>query len=185
MAKRSRLGRVSNERSRGIGERIGHTMTLLNGMVIGAGIMYVFDPQRGAARRSYARDKLIRGANAAGCFLRKRGKDLGNRAWGSVAEVFATVKDSSIEIPDYKLEQRVRAQLGHVLSHPSGVVVLAHDGVVTISGPVLRGEGEKIRERLAKTRGVRECIVEVREHDAKDVPSLQGVSRSEQRLGAR
>src|SRR5205823_5323455 len=58
--KRSRLGYVSHERRAGIGERIGHTMTLVNGMVIGAGIMYVFDPQRGATRRSYARDKLIR-----------------------------------------------------------------------------------------------------------------------------
>ena len=182
---RSRIRHVSHERHAGIGERIGHTMTLVNGMVIGAGIMYAFDPQRGAARRSYARDKLIRGANATGCFLRKRGQDVANRAWGSVAEVFATVKDSNIEIPDYKLEQRVRAQLGHVLSHPGGIEVLAHDGVVTISGPVLRGEEQKIRERLAKTRGVRECILQVREHEEKDVPSLQGVSKSEQRVGTR
>jgi hypothetical protein len=48
---------------------------------------------------------------------------------------------------------------------------------------VLRGEAEKIRERMAKTRGVRNCILQVREHEQKDVPSLQGVSRSERRFG--
>lgn len=142
-------------------ERMGHTLTLLNGMIIGAMVMYVFDEHRGAKRRAYARDKLIRAGHLVGRTIKKRGRDLMHRTLGAMAEVRSSIRDRSAEIPDDILVDRVRSQLGHVVSHPGLLEVSARDGCVLVRGQVLRNELDKIKARLAKTRGVRECRLEL------------------------
>jgi osmotically-inducible protein OsmY len=83
------------------------------------------------------------------------------------------------QIPDETLRQRVRAQLGHVVSHPGSIEVEVGNHIVNIRGPVLRGERWKIEQRLAKTRGVKECRIEVTEHEpGTNIPGLQGQSRT-------
>jgi hypothetical protein len=166
-------------KDRGIIDRLERDMTLLSGMAIGAMAMYMLDPQRGAARRSYARDKLVRAGHELALHANRRARDLANRAWGQVAEWSAALKDNMQQIPDETLRQRVRAQLGHVVSHPGSLEIDIRDGIAHISGPVLRGERSKIEGRLAKTRGVKECRIEVTEHEpGSDIPGLQGQSRT-------
>jgi hypothetical protein len=145
-------------------ERIDHTLTLLNGMIIGAMILYVFDEHRGAKRRAYARDKLIRTGHVLGRMIRKRSLDLMNRTVGSLAEIRSSIRDRTADIPDDILVDRVRSQLGHVVSHPGLLEVVARDGCVCVKGPVLRTEVDKIQNRLAKTRGVRDCRLELEPH---------------------
>jgi hypothetical protein len=159
-------------------ERVDHSLTLLSGIALGAGLMYIFDERSGGRRRALMRDKVIHFANDWSWRGRQRIRDLSNRAVGSIAELRSGMRDRMAEIPDYVLHDRVRAQLGHVVSHPGSLEIEARDGAVNVRGPVLSGEEEKIRHRLSGTRGVREFHVEVTTHaDAGSIPGLQGRAR--------
>ena len=153
-------------------ERLDYTVTLVSGMIIGATIMYIFDEHRGAKRRAYARDKIARAAHRLGLEARKRGRDLLNRGFGSVAELGSGLRDRMRSLPDDQLVDRVRSQLGHVVSHSGLLQVYAKNGCVTVSGPVLEREIEKIRGRMKKIRGVKECRVQVEPHA--DLDRLSG-----------
>jgi hypothetical protein len=157
-------------------ERMDHSLTLLNGMIIGAMIMYVFDEHRGAKRRAHARDKLIRAGNLLGRVIRKRSRDLMHRFIGSVAEIRSSVRDRSADVPDDILVDRVRSQLGHVVSHPGLLEVRARDGCVSVRGPVLDSEVKKIHHRLWKIRGVRDCRLEL--EPRADLDQVAGSRRS-------
>jgi hypothetical protein len=160
------------------GERIGQTFVFLGGIGLGAGLLFILDPQAGAARRAWVRDRLGSGVRSFGRFLDKRVRDLRNRAQGRVAELRA----SGEQVDDAVLVERVRAQIGHVLSHPGAIEIVASDGFVIIRGPVLEGEREKIEHRLGETRGVRDYRLDVESHPtAEGVSSLQGESRSQRR----
>lgn len=154
--------------------------TMVSGMILGATAMYIFDPQQGRRRRAQARDKVAHGAHLLGRWLNRQARDMGNRAIGRVAELRSNLWDNARDIDDDTLISRVRAQLGHVVAHPGSLQIRAREGVVTIGGPVLSHEVHKIRDRISKTRGVRECRLEVDEHESRgNIPGLQGVSRSE------
>lgn len=161
-------------------ERIGHLFALIGALGLGAGLAYILDPQQGGARRARLRDKMNRGLRHSGRFFDKRVRDLRNRAQGRVAELRASTREQQID--NDLLTERVRAQLGHVLSDPGSIDIIVHGGVVTVRGPVLEGEAEKIRQRLSETRGVREFRIEVATHpSAEGIPGLQGESRSQRR----
>jgi hypothetical protein len=153
-----------------IRERIEHSFTLLSGMAIGAAVMYVFDEHRGAARRAYARDKVIRAGHRVGRSLNRQGRNLLHRALGSVAELHSKIRDRR-GITDDQLVRRVRSQLGHVVSHIGLVDVEAFDGNVRVSGPVLPTEIDNIRHRVEKTRGVKQCDLHVEPRNDLDVIS--------------
>ncbi|HWG86988.1 MAG TPA: hypothetical protein VN679_04335 [Candidatus Acidoferrales bacterium] len=84
-------------------ERFDHTVTLMSGMIIGATAMYIFDANRGARRRAYARDRLIHAGHRMGRGLRKRSRDWVNRALGAVAELRSSIKDRIAAVPDDQL----------------------------------------------------------------------------------
>jgi hypothetical protein len=159
-------------------ERIDHTLTLVSGMVIGATIMYAFDEHRGAKRRAMVRDKLVHAGHLLGHAIKKHGRDLLNRAGGQLAELRSTVRDRTGSISDDQLVSRVRAQLGHVLTHAGLLEILAEDGMVTVRGPVLHREVEKIRDRMNKIRGVKRYTLEVDPHETLEhVWGVRGVAQ--------
>lgn len=159
-------------------ERFDHTITLVSGMIIGATAMYIFDANRGARRRANARDRMIHAGNLLGRGVRKRSRDWVNRALGSVAELRSSIKDRMSTVPDDQLVDRVRSQLGHVVSHSGLLRVEAREGCVLVSGPVLAGEGEKIKKRLAETRGVKQCVLDVEPHASlEQISGQQGSPR--------
>jgi hypothetical protein len=57
-------------------------LSLLAGMGLGAGLMYLFDPQQGRRRRALARDKAVSLAHQAQDAAEAVAKDLRNRAQG-------------------------------------------------------------------------------------------------------
>ena len=65
----------------------GRTAALLAGCGIGAALMYMLDPGRGARRRALARDKALKYARVAGERFGKKSRDLKNRARGVAAQV--------------------------------------------------------------------------------------------------
>jgi hypothetical protein len=58
---------------------------LLVGMALGAGLMYVLDPEGGRRRRALMRDKAYSWANDARGLAEKKARHLGNQARGVMA----------------------------------------------------------------------------------------------------
>jgi hypothetical protein len=134
-------------------------MGLLGSMGIGAGVMFLLDPDRGRRRRALVRDQAIavnrrlRDTTAAAL------EDAGNRARGTVAEARRLWQTEPVA--DDVLVERVRARLGLVCERPGDVVVEAHDGRVTLRGAVTDDEYDRLLRRVRWTPGVKEIAHEL------------------------
>jgi hypothetical protein len=127
-------------------------LTAIGCCALGAGLMYVIDPQRGRSRRAWLRDKTRSFFRRTGRSMYHGGKDLANRAYGTMHEAgkFWQGSDSSSN-----LEQRVRSQLGRMTSRPRLVEVMCDDnGSVTLSGYVLDREAASLISNLESIPGV-------------------------------
>src|SRR5437762_8684287 len=144
------------------GPRVGNGAMFLAGCGVGAFTMYLLDPGRGAWRRSHIRDKFIRAGHVLADRADKQARNVANHVRGTIYEARAKLRNRSLS--DEVLTQRVRAQLGHVVSHPGSLDVRVEDGCVIVSGPVLAGELAKIQDRLEETRGVCDFDLQVTEH---------------------
>jgi hypothetical protein len=160
-------------------------LTLLGGVGLGAGLMYLLDPDGGRRRRALARDKAVHGLKVGGKALRRTSVDVGNRTRGLVAGAASHLRKGSAD--DQKLEGRVRSKLGRHLSHPSALQVQCQDGLVILSGPVLASELDKVLDKVQKIKGVQEVESRLEVHEsAENVSSLQGESSNgSRRLSAR
>jgi hypothetical protein len=140
---------------------------------LGAGLMYFLDPDRGVRRRKLVEDKVVHARHVSGETAQKTARDLRNRARGTaVAAGHRLARD---EADDRVIEERVRAELGRVVSHPSAIEVLAEDGRVTLAGPVLAREGDRLIRRVRRVRGVRGVEDRLEQHEtAEGIPALQG-----------
>ena len=96
-----------------------------SGAAVGAGVMALLDPGRGAYRRALIRDQIFRASHKTADGLDALSRDVGNRARGAVAEARNTMRPDHVDAR--KLEERVRAELGRVVSHPRAIDVMASD----------------------------------------------------------
>jgi hypothetical protein len=79
------------------------------------------------------------------------------------------------EAGDPVVAERVRAILGQWVSHPGAIEVASQDGVVTLTGDVLRAEADGLRRAVPRVRGVQRLEDRLEVHDTADgVPALQG-----------
>jgi uncharacterized membrane protein len=148
-------------------------VAMIVGAGVGAGLMYLYDPQMGRRRRALARDKLIHATHRIDGAVDVTSRDLTNRAVGLWAEMRSCVVRK--EVGDEVLAERVRSELGGLVSHPSAIEVQAEQGHVTLSGPVLRDEVNSLLKRVASVRGVRDVENHLNVHDEpRNVPGLQG-----------
>jgi len=146
---------------------------LLGGLGLGAALMYVLDPERGKRRRALVRDKAVRVTKKAGNSLGARSRDWKNRAKGVAAEVRSLARKE--EVSDPVLEERVRAEIGRVVSTPGVIEVSSTAGVVTLSGAVLAGEVDDLISAVRGVAGVEDVENRLEMHTtADDVPALQG-----------
>lgn len=142
-------------------------------ILTGVGLMYVLDPERGARRRAILRDKLARGVDAAKDGASTTARDLRNRARGMIAEV-RTLADRT-PVSDDVLAERVRSQLGRAVAHPGSIDVTVRAGRVTVAGPILAREVDRLLSCISRVRGVQEVENRLEVHkQAGDVPGLQG-----------
>jgi uncharacterized membrane protein len=140
---------------------------------LGAGLMYLFDPDRGNRRRAQMRNKVRHVANKTNDAIGKTSRDVANRVSGIVAEAGSlfTCGDASDEV----LAARVRTKLGRLVSHPSSIEVAVKNGEVVLSGPVLAKEVDGLIKKVAKIRGVTGVESRLEAHEqAGNVPGLQG-----------
>jgi uncharacterized membrane protein len=151
------------------------TLGVISGAAIGAGLMYLADPDRGSRRRSGVRDQVVHGLRSFGSVVDKGIRDLRNRARGTAAETWGAVKPDHVW--DEVLVDRVRAKIGRSISHPSAIEVTAKHGRIILSGPVLESEADDLIDAAYSVRGVRDVESRVETHrTSEDVPGLQGHS---------
>ncbi|WP_437931372.1 SRPBCC family protein [Sorangium sp. So ce291] len=154
---------------------LGDAAAVAAALGIGAGLMYTLDPDRGARRRSSARDKAVSLAHRTSAFLDKSARDLRNRSRGVIADTGAIFLQEAV--PDAVLADRVRAKLGRAVSHPHAIDVEVLDGCVTLRGPVLAQEVDGLLAAVSGVNGVRRMSSALAVHpSAEGIPSLQGAS---------
>lgn len=126
---------------------------LVGSLLAGAGLMYLFDPDRGVRRRALVRDHATSARRRATRTLQTTLEDARNRAAGTFAE--AQQRWHGEDVPDAVLAERVRARLGLVCSAPTAIDVTAHEGCITLRGSVLRSELAPVVRAAKWARGVR------------------------------
>lgn len=155
---------------------LGSWIGFLGGLGAGAGAAYYLDPDRGRARRVQLRDRSKRALRDQGRLADKGARDLEHRAAGLVARTRASWRRE--QVSDDQLVQRVRSVMGHHVTHPGSIDVVARDGHVTLSGPVFRGEVERLVRRVSRVPGVVGVETHLEQHDSdENVPGLQGRGR--------
>ena len=151
-------------------------IVLLSGIGVGAGLMYVFDPDRGGRRRALMRDKVESAANKVTDYAEKMSRDIRNRAQGLAAETAAIFNDG--EIQDDVLVERVRAEMGRVPVHHGALKVTAAKGIVTLSGEALASELPPLMAAIRNVRGVKDVVSELNVHgENEETSGLQGSLR--------
>jgi uncharacterized membrane protein len=149
---------------------------LLTGASLGAGLMYLFDPDRGNRRRSLMRDQfrhaLSKSSRAADCTLR----DMQHRIYGTAAELRGLVRHD--DASDDVLVSRVRSKMGRYVTHPSSIEVAAHNGLVTLRGPILAREVDELLGAVQSVRGVRDVVNQLEVHESPgNISALQGAGQ--------
>jgi hypothetical protein len=151
-------------------------LRLLTTAAAGAGFMYMLDPDRGRRRRALMRDQLVRAAHRTGDAVDATSRDVGNRARGVVAELRSRLVN--VEVSDGVLHERVRARIGAVIGHAGAIEAAVIDGRVSLRGPVLADDVDRLVRRVRSVPGVREVINQLDVHDEPGgVPGLQGRPR--------
>jgi uncharacterized membrane protein len=147
--------------------------TFLQGLGLGAGLMYLFDPDRGKRRRALLRDQTIHTVNKAEHNLEAACRDIAHRANGVMCEMTSMFRPD--EVSDRVLVERVRSKLGRYCSHPGAIQVAAHDGCVTLAGPILAHEADECLAALCRVRGVGDVEDRLDRHEHADgISALQG-----------
>lgn len=136
------------------------------GAGLGAGLMYLLDPQGGRRRRALARDKTVSALKTGGNTALKTGKNLGNRTKGLVHEAGSLLHRGG-EVDDHVLCDRVRSKIGRIASHPSNIEVTSLDGRVKLLGSVPVSEADQLLATVAKVKGVKDvdCQLQFLEND--------------------
>jgi hypothetical protein len=146
----------------------------VTGAGLAAGLMYLLDPDGGRRRRALARDKLASALAQSEDALGATGRDMANRARDVIARARTAVRGER-DTPDPVVAERVRAKLGHHVSHPGSIEVVVAGGRVILAGPVLVGEVDDLVRAVQRVRGVRDVESRLEVHQGPDdAPGLQG-----------
>jgi hypothetical protein len=149
-------------------------LPLTSWVALGAGLMYLLDPDGGKRRRALVRDKIFHFARVGRLGADRARRDLANRAHGFRARI-ETHTHHEEQVLDEILIERVRSKMGVFVSHPHAVEVHVEDGVVILSGPILRREAPEFVRRVRHMAGVREVVDRLDRHSPVDnVSALQG-----------
>jgi hypothetical protein len=127
-------------------------LTVLGSAGLGAGLMFLLDPDMGTRRRAILRDKFISFTRLAAWAADKTSRDLKNRIYGTVASAKSRFTDTPVS--NDVLVERVRSQLGRAVSHPHAIQVTAKDGELTLSGEILSEDVSELIRTVSAVKGV-------------------------------
>jgi hypothetical protein len=108
---------------------------LLGGMALGAGLMYLVDSGLKICRRTQRREPAEHAP--------------------------ISMVPGRPRVPDWVLAERARLEMWRTLAHPDSVQVFARDGCVSLWGPALAEEPEKLRAKLEKLPGLRKLDLQL------------------------
>jgi hypothetical protein len=146
--------------------------SILVAAAAGALATYFFDPEQGRRRRAVTRDRLASGMNRAAGAGQSLAQDLRHRTRGLAAGV--RQRTTRAPVPDDVLAERVRAAMGHSVSHAS-IDVQVFQGEVTLRGPILETEVGALQQAVRAVPGVRGVVDRLEPHSAPGkIPGLQG-----------
>ncbi len=114
--------------------------------------MYMFDPERGKRRRTHLRDQTMHAVRSTRKALERAAYDARNHTRGLIAKVSS--KLCCEEVSDEMLVERVRSKMGHVISEPKNVEVMADAGSVVLRGTVSEDEAKRLVQSVSHVRGV-------------------------------
>lgn len=144
---------------------------------LGAGLMYVLDPDRGKRRRALLVDQAAHAFRTAEDAAGKTARDSRNRFQGLLHSIGALTRGSDV-VPDDILEARIRSKVGGLVRHPKALEISARRGRVTLSGPILADEADDVVGCILGLRGVRHIDNKLDiHHRGESVPALQGEGR--------
>jgi uncharacterized membrane protein len=153
------------------------TGRILGSFGLGALVMYLLDPRSGRRRRAVMRDGVSHAVHVERNMMGKATRDLENRVHGVVEQV---KHPPPADVPGEVLVGRVRAAVGRAVSHPTAIEVAAHDGEVTLAGPVLASEARGALAHVAAVPGVESIVDRLARYATPGaVPGLQGGRRSQ------
>ena len=154
-----------------------NALSVIGGVTAGLGLMYFLDPNQGRRRRALVKDQMVHAAYKTGDAMDATSRDIANRAWGAVAELRGRLGNDAVS--DDILRDRVRARIGAVVGHASSIEADVRDGRVTLGGPVLAHDVDRLLRRVAAVRGVQDVENRLEIHDEPgNVPGLQGAARA-------
>ncbi|MQA90091.1 MAG: BON domain-containing protein [Gemmatimonas sp.] len=151
------------------GETMRNQANLMLGVLFGAGLMYLLDPDRGRRRRALVRDQAVHGGHEVediGDGVASKARHLRNRARGAMLEVKNRLA-RELETNDSVLEARVRSHLGRLVSDPTSVEVSAEHGRVTLRGAAPDQEMRGLIEGVQEVPGVHDVISRLRRQRSK------------------
>ena len=125
--------------------------TFAFGLALGAGLMYLLDPDRGGRRRALLRDQIASAGHDLEDASRATARHTRNRTVGLAHELKASVLERTPE--DEVLEERVRSELGRAAPH-ARLQVSAWQGHVTLRGDVPSDEVQDLVRAARAVRGV-------------------------------
>jgi len=125
-------------------------LTAVSFVALGAGAMYIVDPQKGRARRAWISDKVRSVLRRSGNSAYSKGRHLANRAYGVAAEARGAAND---------LLERVNHRIGEILQDPRVVKVMADaNGTITLAGNVLQDQIGRLIAAIESMPGVERVI---------------------------
>lgn len=145
-------------------------LALITGVGLGAGVMFLLDPDRGKRRRALLRDKAYRLSRLGTVNGEEILGDVPNRAGGVVSEIRSLHEG---EVPNSVLVDRVKSRLGKYAVHDRSITVNAENGTVTLTGYVLANEVDTVVSAVSNVRGVNNVINQLVIHEAPGVSNLQ------------
>lgn len=147
------------------------------GCALGAGAAYFASPVDGKRRRHIVRDKTYHWARVGSRSATSKATDISNRARGRIAEMRSRFRSSG-EIDDSVLRDRIRADMGHVVTHSSSIEVQVNEGNAILTGPILAHELPALLACVKAIPGIQEVENRLETHAGSDqVPGLQGEGR--------
>jgi hypothetical protein len=153
----------------------GQTACALGSLALGAGLWYLFDPRLGAGRRSWLINKGRRVLRETGEFLRVSGRYVADKMHGAVAEGRTHLMNPPV--PDEKLQEHIRAKLGHWVNHAGAIDVIVSGGHVTLRGLIPADEIQKVCSGVTGLRGVVDVDNQLMAGDPSQASTL-GANRS-------
>lgn len=121
-------------------------------LAVGAGIMFLMDPQHGSVRRSLIKNQATRAARGARGYV----QSTVGRVTGGQEDQPETSAD--VNLADEQLAARVRSEIAIACTHPTDVYVSVRGDHVVLSGSLPAEEQELVVSRCQLIPGVSRVV---------------------------